>query len=184
MSTIRVSSAKHSCHKRTFVFDVSTSQLTRRISSIYQDVALHTEDEFLQMTPPEAKTPEILGDEHLLLLTRLRFELAERKRCVLRCLVPLEPTKPTRMEEMKIQLVKERDALLAQGQHRQSKEEDWDKRTETLAKVSRILFSVCFGFQDSFRSIAPCRTSAVAGVNIRALCIHRNRLGFLPPGMA
>jgi hypothetical protein len=50
------------------------------------------------------------------------------------------------MEEMKIQLVKERDALLAQGQHRQSKEEDWDKRTETLAKVSRIRFCVCFSF--------------------------------------
>jgi hypothetical protein len=57
-------------------------QLTRPISSIYQDVALHTEDEFLQMAPPEAKTPEILGDEHLLLLTRLKFELAERKRFV------------------------------------------------------------------------------------------------------
>ena len=47
------------------------------------------------------------------------------------------------MEEMRTQLAKERDALLAQGQHRQSKEEDWDKRTETLAKASPICFCLC-----------------------------------------
>ncbi|CAG8771007.1 10860_t:CDS:2, partial [Acaulospora colombiana] len=39
-----------------------------------------------------------------------------------------------RLEEMRIQLVKERDDLLVQSQQRQAKEEDWDKRTETLAK--------------------------------------------------
>jgi len=50
------------------------------------------------------------------------------------------------MEEMKVQLAKERDALLAQGQQRQSKEEDWDKRTETLAKVYPNCFCVCVVF--------------------------------------
>jgi hypothetical protein len=44
------------------------------------------------------------------------------------------------LEEMRTQLVKERDELLAQGQQRQSKEEDWDKRTETLAKAWKIPF--------------------------------------------
>ncbi|KIM29526.1 hypothetical protein M408DRAFT_15864 [Serendipita vermifera MAFF 305830] len=99
----------------------------RQYGSIYQDVALHTPEEFMQLAPTEAKTPEILGDEHLLLLTRLKFELAERKR----------------MEEMRKQLAQERDALLAQGQHRQSKEEDWDKRTETLAKARSVCFCLC-----------------------------------------
>lgn len=47
------------------------------------------------------------------------------------------------MEEMRKQLAKERDALLSQGQHRQSKEEDWDKRTETLAKASINRFCYC-----------------------------------------
>lgn len=44
-------------------------------------------------------------------------------------------TEKISLEEMRVQLVKERDDLLAQGQQRQAKEEDWDKRTETLAKV-------------------------------------------------
>jgi hypothetical protein len=41
---------------------------------------------------------------------------------------------------MQIQLTKQRDELLAQGQKKQAKEEDWDKRTETLAKVLTIPF--------------------------------------------
>jgi hypothetical protein len=44
------------------------------------------------------------------------------------------------MEERRTQLVRERDELLAQGQQRQSKEEDWDKRTERLAKAWTIRF--------------------------------------------
>ena len=44
------------------------------------------------------------------------------------------------LEERRTQLVRERDELLAQGQQRQSKEEDWDKRTETLAKARAICF--------------------------------------------
>lgn len=42
------------------------------------------------------------------------------------------------MNLISLQLVKERDELLAQGQQRQSREEDWDKRTETLAKVKQL----------------------------------------------
>jgi THO complex subunit 5 len=48
--------------------------------SIYQDVVLHSPDEFMELAPTEMKTPEILADEHQLLLNRLKFELAERQR--------------------------------------------------------------------------------------------------------
>ena len=49
-------------------------------SSIYQDVPLHSLDEFRELAPEAARTPEVLADEHQLMLNRLSFELAERQR--------------------------------------------------------------------------------------------------------
>ncbi|KAG8834887.1 hypothetical protein FRC17_006632 [Serendipita sp. 399] len=90
----------------------------REYGSIYQDVTLHPLEEFMELAPSDSKTEDTVKDEHQLFLARLSFELAERKR----------------LEEMKLQLQKERDELLAVGQAKGAKEEDWDKRTETLAK--------------------------------------------------
>ena len=53
---------------------------TVRTSSIYQDVPLYSLDEFIKLAPPEARTEEVLADEHQLMLNRLSFELAERQR--------------------------------------------------------------------------------------------------------
>lgn len=58
--------------------DVSAGQP----SSIYEDIPLHDLDDFLQLAPPEASTPEVMQDEHQLMLNRLSFELAERQRSV------------------------------------------------------------------------------------------------------
>jgi THO complex subunit 5 len=49
-------------------------------SSIYQDVPLYTIEEFQRLAPEEARTEEVLSDEHQLMLNRLSFELAERQR--------------------------------------------------------------------------------------------------------
>lgn len=49
-------------------------------SSIYQDVPLYTLEEFQRLAPEEARTEEVLSDEHQLMLNRLSFELAERQR--------------------------------------------------------------------------------------------------------
>jgi hypothetical protein len=51
-------------------------------SSIYQEIPLHSLEEFEQLAPEESKTGEVLADEHQLMLNRLSFELAERQRCV------------------------------------------------------------------------------------------------------
>lgn len=53
---------------------------TVQTSCIYQDVPLYPLDEFIQLAPPEARTEDVLGDEHQLMLNRLSFELAERQR--------------------------------------------------------------------------------------------------------
>lgn len=50
------------------------------ISSIYQDVPLYSVDEFKRLAPEEARTEQVLSDDHQLMLNRLSFELAERQR--------------------------------------------------------------------------------------------------------
>lgn len=51
-------------------------------SSIYQDVPLHSLEEFKALAPEEARSDKVLEDEHQLMLNRLSFELAERQRYV------------------------------------------------------------------------------------------------------
>lgn len=52
-------------------------------SSVYQDIPLYSLDEFRERAPAEARTEEVLQDEHQLMLNRLSFELAERQRYVI-----------------------------------------------------------------------------------------------------
>lgn len=43
---------------------------------------MHPLEEFMNIAPEEARSEEILKDEHQLLLRRLNLELSERTRCV------------------------------------------------------------------------------------------------------
>ncbi|PFH52740.1 hypothetical protein AMATHDRAFT_1791 [Amanita thiersii Skay4041] len=52
----------------------------RQFASIYQDVPLYTLEQFKSLAPEEARTDDVLSDEHQLMLNRLSFELAERQR--------------------------------------------------------------------------------------------------------
>lgn len=53
-----------------------------RNRSIYQDIALHSVDEFLKLAPPDMCPPDIMANDHQLMIQRLSFELAERQRWV------------------------------------------------------------------------------------------------------
>jgi len=48
--------------------------------SIYQDIPLHSVDQFLKLAPPGMYSPEIMRNDHQLMIQRLSFELAERQR--------------------------------------------------------------------------------------------------------
>ncbi|KAF8204991.1 Fms-interacting protein-domain-containing protein [Pholiota molesta] len=52
----------------------------RQFASMYQDIPLYNLDEFKRLAPEEARTEEVLSNEHQLMLNRLSFELAERQR--------------------------------------------------------------------------------------------------------
>ena len=41
---------------------------------------LYSVDEFKRLAPEEARTEQVLSDDHQLMLNRLSFELAERQR--------------------------------------------------------------------------------------------------------
>jgi THO complex subunit 5 len=43
-------------------------------------VPLYSVDEFKRLAPEEARTEQVLSDDHQLMLNRLSFELAERQR--------------------------------------------------------------------------------------------------------
>ncbi|KAL5487772.1 hypothetical protein ACEPAI_5880 [Sanghuangporus weigelae] len=52
----------------------------RQFASIYQDITLHSIEEFLELAPEDTRTEEVIQNEHQLMLNRLSFELAERQR--------------------------------------------------------------------------------------------------------
>ncbi|CAE6445630.1 unnamed protein product [Rhizoctonia solani] len=76
----------------------------RQFNSIYQEVPLHTLDEFMSISPEEARTEEILKDEHQLLLRRLNLELSER----------------ARLDTQKKQMIAEKERLLSENKKAES----------------------------------------------------------------
>ncbi|KAN0065154.1 hypothetical protein ACQY0O_001651 [Thecaphora frezii] len=95
----------------------------RMFQSIYQDVELHSEQEFLQLAPPEMKTEEIVNDPHLFMLSRLRFELLERKR----------------LEVEKQSLQSEKSAVLRQNKDKKRRLEEAEKDLKALLEATKAL---------------------------------------------
>lgn len=50
------------------------------ISSVYQDIQMYSIEQFVELSPLEAHSEDVLSDEHQLMLNRLGFELVERQR--------------------------------------------------------------------------------------------------------
>ena len=49
-------------------------------SSVYQDIQMYSIEQFIELSPTEAHSEDVLSDEHQLMLNRLGFELVERQR--------------------------------------------------------------------------------------------------------
>lgn len=89
----------------------------RQFASIYQDVPLHSLEEFQQIAPPEARTEDVLDNPHQLMLNRLSFELAERQRLDLKrkelVLLKEELLKQSKVKSTTVDSVKSQiDALM------------------------------------------------------------------------
>ncbi|EAU84799.1 hypothetical protein CC1G_00318 [Coprinopsis cinerea okayama7 len=92
----------------------------RQFASIYQDVPLHTLEEFKVLAPEEARTPEVLANEHELMLNRLSFELAERQR----------------LDQRKRDLIRQKEDLLRQSKAKASTMDSVKAQIELLVKTA------------------------------------------------
>ncbi|KAG8936244.1 hypothetical protein FRC03_004979 [Tulasnella sp. 419] len=92
----------------------------RQFASAYQDIPIHPLDEFRELAPDTYQTPEILADEHQLMLNRLEFELSERKR----------------LEEERKTLMAARDKVLKESKEYQNQIDALAERFDALTKMT------------------------------------------------
>ncbi|KAJ7368319.1 Fms-interacting protein-domain-containing protein [Mycena albidolilacea] len=92
----------------------------RQFASVYQDIPLYTLDKFELLAPPEARSEDVLSDEHQLLLNRLSFEFVERQR----------------LDKMKRELVQQKEELLKESKAKLTTMDNIKSQIETLAKVA------------------------------------------------
>ncbi|KAH7105657.1 THO complex, subunit 5 [Auriculariales sp. MPI-PUGE-AT-0066] len=87
----------------------------RQFASIYEDIPLHTREEFERFAPENASHAV---DDHQLMLSRLGFELSERQR----------------LDARRRELTARRDALLKSVKHQQEKLDAVSLQFDALAK--------------------------------------------------
>ncbi|TFK28722.1 hypothetical protein FA15DRAFT_664757 [Coprinopsis marcescibilis] len=92
----------------------------RQFASIYQDVPLHSLEEFKVLAPEEARNPEVLVDEHQLMLNRLSFELAERQR----------------LDQRRRELVRHKEELLKESKANAATTDSVKSQIELLVKTA------------------------------------------------
>ncbi|KAG8906473.1 hypothetical protein FRB99_006788 [Tulasnella sp. 403] len=104
----------------------------RQFAFVYQDVPLHSLEEFEAQAPESLRTPEVLSDEHQLMLNRLEFELAERHR----------------LDERRKALIVERDTVLGDTKKFQS---EVDKLADPFERLSELAMEI----QRTIHTLAP-----------------------------
>ncbi|CCM02496.1 uncharacterized protein FIBRA_04598 [Fibroporia radiculosa] len=92
----------------------------RQFASVYQDIPLYSVEEFTQLAPEEARTPDVLADEHQLMLNRLSFELAERQR----------------LEQRHKELMKEKEDLLKESKTKFTTMDNVKAQIDSLIKTA------------------------------------------------
>ncbi|KAG8863737.1 hypothetical protein FRB96_007574 [Tulasnella sp. 330] len=95
----------------------------RSFAFIYQDVPLHSLEEFQALAPDNLQGPEIAADEHQLMLNRLAFELSERER----------------LEAKRRALAEERDSILTETKNFQAEVDKLSDPFEEIEKLTREL---------------------------------------------
>ncbi|KAI0750839.1 Fms-interacting protein-domain-containing protein [Daedaleopsis nitida] len=92
----------------------------RQFASVYQDIPVHSLEEFMQIAPEEARTEGVLANEHQLMLNRLSFELSERQRLDLK----------------RKELLKEKEALLKDSKAKLATMETVKGHIDTFMKAA------------------------------------------------
>ncbi|KAG9012639.1 hypothetical protein FRB94_005249 [Tulasnella sp. JGI-2019a] len=93
----------------------------RSFAFIYQDVPLHSLEEFNALAPGSLRGPDAADDEHQLMLNRLAFELSERER----------------LEAKRRSLAEERDSILTETKNFQAEVDKLSDPFEAIEKLTR-----------------------------------------------
>lgn len=98
---------------------------------------LYTLDEFKSRAPEEARTENVLSDEHQLMLNRLSFELAERQRFAVPVLSHSHLTNCAilRLDLKKKELVQQKEELLKESKTKAATMDNVKSQIDTLMKV-------------------------------------------------
>jgi THO complex subunit 5 len=104
--------------------------------SVYQDIPIHTLEEYTELAPAELKTEDVMVDEHQLMLNRLNFEFSERQKYVhphnVWCCVDIFHF---RLEARRKELSKQKDDLIKQSKTKQTTVDSVKVQLDALLKV-------------------------------------------------
>ncbi|KAH9966121.1 Fms-interacting protein-domain-containing protein [Russula dissimulans] len=92
----------------------------RQFASVYQDIQLYPLEQFVELSPPDAHSEDVLSDGHQLMLNRLGFELVERQR----------------LDRRVKELTQEKEELLKNSKSQAATTESVKVQIETLLKTA------------------------------------------------
>ncbi|KAI0284943.1 THO complex, subunit 5 [Russula aff. rugulosa BPL654] len=92
----------------------------RQFASVYQDIQMYSVEQFVELSPSEAHSEDVLSDEHQLMLNRLGFELVERQR----------------LDRRVKELAQEKEELLKSSKSQAATTESVKMQIETLLKTA------------------------------------------------
>ena len=113
---------------------------------MYQDIPLYSLEEFVQVAPEEARTDEVLANDHQLMLNRLSFELFERQRSVRYPLSPcyiFSSCGHCRLDQRHKELLKEKEDLLKESKAKLTTLDTVKGQIDSLIKVRRRIILFC-----------------------------------------
>ena len=120
-----------------------SSSLTPQISSVYQDIQMYSIEQFIELSPSEAHSQDVLSDEHQLMLNRLGFELVERQRFneFSSGTIGLTNVHCARLDRKVKELAQEKEDLLKTSKSQAATTENVKMQIETLLKVALAFLS-------------------------------------------
>ncbi|PWN52239.1 hypothetical protein IE53DRAFT_385358 [Violaceomyces palustris] len=129
----KVDSARLSLQNLIYERNMLEGEIRRcqEFRSIYQDTDIHSLEEFMEKAPETERDQETISDAHKLMLSRLKFELEERKR----------------LETEKQALQVDRATLVKENKEKKAKLEELEKRLKEILSSSKVLESSLETFQ-------------------------------------
>ena len=124
--------------RKSFSIPTSLRRFRFSRSSVYQDVPLHSLEDFQRLAPEEARNDSVMENEHQLMLNRLSFELAERQRYATNPMdwdVLHELISGGRLDLKRKELIQAKEEMIKESKTKATTMENVKAQIDTLVKV-------------------------------------------------